>query len=56
MYQNPALFGIKRHAYPLVPMFFPLLGAHISDEEFLSPDLMWKELCGIKANLMQKVG
>ena len=31
---------------PLVPMFFPILGAHISVVEFLYSDLSWKELCG----------
>ena len=31
---------------PLVPMFFPVLGAHISDAEFQYPDYSWKELCG----------
>ena len=29
---------------PLVPMFFPVLGAHISDAEFQYPDLKWKEI------------
>ena len=28
---------------PLVPMFFPILGAHISGAEFLYPDNSWKE-------------
>ena len=31
---------------PLVPMLFPILGAHMSDFEFLYPDLSWKEPCG----------
>ena len=31
---------------PLVPMFFPVLGAHISGAEFQYPDLTWKEMCG----------
>ncbi len=31
---------------PLVPMFFPVLGAHISGAEFQYPDLIWKEMCG----------
>ena len=31
---------------PLVPMLFPVLGAHISGAEFQYPDLTWKELCG----------
>ena len=36
---------------PLVPMFFPILGAHMSGAEFQYPDLTWKELCGQMANL-----
>ena len=31
---------------PLVPMFFPILGAHISGAEFQYPDFSWKEMCG----------
>ena len=31
---------------PLVPMFVPVLGAHISGAEFQYPDLTWKEMCG----------
>ena len=31
---------------PLVPMFFPVLGAHISGAEFQYPDLTWKALYG----------
>ncbi len=30
---------------PLVPMLFPILGAHVSGAEFQYPDLTWKELC-----------
>ena len=37
---------------PLVPMFFPIFGAHISGAEFQYPDLSWKELCGQMANLV----
>ena len=37
---------------PLVPMLFPVLGAHISGAEFQYPDLSWKELCGQMANLV----
>ena len=29
---------------PLVPMFFPLLGEHISGAEFQYSDNIWKEL------------
>ncbi len=41
---------------PLIPMLFPILGAHASGSEFQYPDLNWKELCGQMANLLQKVG
>ena len=36
---------------PLVPMLFPVLGAHISGAEFQYPDLTWKEPTGMMANL-----
>ena len=41
---------------PLVPMLFPILGAHISGAEFQYPDLTWKELCGMMANLVADSG
>ena len=41
---------------PLVPMFFPILGAHVSGAEFQYPDLTWKELCGQMANLVADSG
>ena len=41
---------------PLVPMLFPVLGAHISGSEFQYPDLSWKELCGQMANLVAESG
>ena len=41
---------------PLVPMFFPSLGAHISGAEFQYPDLTWKEMCGQMANLVADSG
>ena len=41
---------------PLVPMFFPILGAHVSGAEFQYPDHTWKELCGIMANLVAESG
>ena len=41
---------------PLVPMLFPILGAHISGAEFQYPDLSWKEMTGIMANLVAKSG
>ena len=41
---------------PLVPMFFPILGAHVSGAEFQYPDLSWKETCGMMANLVAESG
>ena len=41
---------------PLVPMLFPVLGAHMSGAEFQYPDLTWKETCGQMANLVAESG
>ena len=41
---------------PLVSMFFPILGEHISGAEFQYSDLSWKELCDQMAYLMDKSG
>ena len=41
---------------PFVPMFFPILGAHVSGAEFQYPDLTWKEMCGQMANLVAESG
>ena len=41
---------------PLVPMFFPILGAQVSESEFQYPDLSWKELCGMMGNLVADSG
>ena len=41
---------------PLVPMLFPILGAHVSGAEFQYPDLTWKEPCGMMANLVAESG
>ena len=41
---------------PLVPMLFPILGAHISGTTFQYPDRSWKELCGQMANLVAESG
>ena len=41
---------------PLVPMLFPVLGAHVSGAEFMYPDLSWKEPCGQMANLVAESG
>ena len=36
---------------PIVPMLFPILGAHVSGAKFMYPDLSWKEMSGMMANL-----
>ncbi|MCQ2300230.1 MAG: hypothetical protein MJZ81_08930 [Bacteroidales bacterium] len=41
---------------PLVPMLFPILGAHLKETEFLYPDQSRKEPCGIMANLVAESG
>ena len=41
---------------PLIPMLFPILAAHVSGSEFQYPDLTWKELCGMMANLVADSG
>lgn len=41
---------------PIVPMLFPVLGAHVSDTEFQYPDLTWKEPSGMMANLVAESG
>ena len=41
---------------PMVPMFFPVLGAHISGAEFQYPDNSWKELTGMMVNLVANSG
>lgn len=41
---------------PLVPMLFPILGAQVSEAKFQYPDLSWKELCGMMANLVADSG
>ena len=40
----------------LVPMLFPILGAHISGAEFMYPDRSWKEMCGMMGNLVAESG
>ena len=41
---------------PLVPMVFPILGAHVSGAKFQYPDLTWKELSGMMAHLVAESG
>ena len=40
---------------PLIPMFFPALGAHLRNSEFLYSDQTWKETCGLMAIWWLKV-
>ena len=46
----------KDNYKPFVPMFFPVLGAHISGAEFQYPDNSWKEMTGMMANLVGDSG
>ncbi len=41
---------------PLVPMFFPIFGAHIFGAEFQYPDFSWKEPTGMMAQLVGNSG
>ena len=41
---------------PLVPMLFPVFGAHMSVAKFQYPDLNWKETTGKMTNLVAKSG
>ena len=41
---------------PLIPMLFPVFGAHISDAEFQYLDLILKDSCGLMAYLVLKKG
>ena len=46
----------KNMQEPIVPMFFPVLGAHISGAEFQYPDNSWKEMTGMMTNLVAHSG
>ena len=46
----------KNMQEPFVPMFFPILGAHISGAEFQYPDFSWKESTGMMTNLVANSG
>ena len=41
---------------PIVPMLFPILGAHVSGAEFMYPDLLWKETSRMMANFVADSG
>ena len=40
---------------PPIPMLFPAFGAHLRKTEFLYPDQIWKEMCGMMAIWWLKV-
>lgn len=40
----------------LVPMIFPILGAHLAETEFMYPDRSWKEMTGMMACLVADSG
>ena len=46
----------KNMQEPIVPMIFPVLGAHISGAEFQYPDNSWKEMTGMMTNLVAHSG
>ena len=46
----------KNMQEPIVPMFFPVLGAHISGAEFQYTDNSWKEMTGMMTNLVAHSG
>ena len=56
MCQNPAFTVLKKHARPLDSDVFSVIGTHVSGAEFQYPDLTWKELCGMMANLIAESG
>ncbi|MCQ2295136.1 MAG: hypothetical protein MJZ67_05735 [Bacteroidales bacterium] len=41
---------------PLIPMVFPILGAHVRNTEFQYPDFSWKSTAGMLANLCADSG
>ena len=51
-----ALTGIKAMHKPIVPMIFPVLGAHASGAKFMYPDLSWKEMCGTTGDFVADSG
>ena len=46
----------KDNHEPFVPIFLPVLGAHISGTEFQYPDFSWKEPTGMMTNLVANSG
>lgn len=47
-----AFAGVEGHASATRPMLFLILGAHVSEAEFMYPDKSWKETSGMLANLV----
>ena len=41
---------------PLIPILFPVFGAHINDAKFKYPNLILKDSCGLMAYLVHKKG
>ena len=41
---------------PLIPILFPVFGAHINDAKFQYPNLILKDSCGLMAYLVLKKG
>ncbi len=56
--------SLKKHLFqaskgvrePLIPILFPILGAHFSGKEFQYPDLRWKEMVGKIAIFVAECG
>ena len=46
----------KRCANLLIPILFPVFGAHISDADFQYPDLILKDSCSLMDYLVHKKG
>ena len=56
MYKNQLSQASKSMQEPLNPMFFPVLGAHISDTKFQYHINIWKDLYRMEAYLVAKSG
>ena len=54
--KSPLSQASKDMYTPLVPMLFPIFGAHMGGVEFQYPDQNWKEPCGMMANLVAESG
>ena len=54
--KSPLFKASKGTIQPLVPMPFPISGAHLIGAEFCHRDQTWKEPCGIMSNLVAESG